>query len=160
KVPLEVLRCYIASLRGVVATYRGACVFTQPIELPSANALRNAGPSSFVGTDAALMYLMHRCAAVDAVSSATASQRAALARAEILHVLDALHARKPAVGTDPMARYIVELLGAILPALHRGASSDAVLGALEQRLRSFPERWQVRLQATFGRLGSLIAYCA
>src|SRR5262245_25235149 len=31
-VPLEVLRCYIAGLNGDIATYRGACVFTRPIE--------------------------------------------------------------------------------------------------------------------------------
>ncbi len=37
-VPLEVLRCYIANLRGETATYRGACAFTHPIELPGKDA--------------------------------------------------------------------------------------------------------------------------
>src|SRR5262245_58492448 len=28
-VPLEVLRCYVSSLRGNIATYRGACAFSR-----------------------------------------------------------------------------------------------------------------------------------
>ena len=62
-VPLEVLRCYIANLRGETATYRGACAFTHLIELPGKNArpLPAAAAANFVGTDAALNYLLNRC---------------------------------------------------------------------------------------------------
>ncbi len=43
-VPLEVLRCYIASLRGETAIYRGACAFAQLIELPSQAQRRVLAP--------------------------------------------------------------------------------------------------------------------
>ncbi len=62
-VPMEVLRCYIANLRGETATYRGACAFTHLIELPGKDArpLPAAAAANFVGTDAALKYLLDRC---------------------------------------------------------------------------------------------------
>ena len=34
-VPLEVLRCYIANIRGESTVYRGACVFAHLIDLPT-----------------------------------------------------------------------------------------------------------------------------
>ena len=51
-VPLEVLRCYISTLRGGTAIYRGACVFAHLIELPGASgaATRTVRPMpGFVG---------------------------------------------------------------------------------------------------------------
>jgi len=71
-VPLEVLRCYIANLHGEAAMYRGACAFAHLIELPVQplrSALAPVAPPaaaqaiSFVGTEAALTYLLDRCAA-------------------------------------------------------------------------------------------------
>ena len=67
-IPIEVLRCYIANLRGELATYRGACAFPHVIEIPS-RSVRRAQPApavaDFVGTEAALTYLLDRCPASD-----------------------------------------------------------------------------------------------
>ena len=65
-VPLEVLRCYVASLRGESTFYRGACAFAHPIDLPRGNlrpipASTAEGAAGFVGTDAVLSYLLERC---------------------------------------------------------------------------------------------------
>src|SRR3954447_20580992 len=64
-VPFEVLRCYVSRLQGEVTIYRGACVFAHLIELPKpVAAVPSAAPAAdFIGTDAALMYLLKRCAA-------------------------------------------------------------------------------------------------
>jgi hypothetical protein len=155
-VPLEVLRCYVASLRGNAAVYRGACAFRQQIELPGERAGRTPESAPFVGTDAALTYLLDRCSTDR--ESAT-GPRVTLERTDVLRILDSLHGRKPADSSDPLNRYAAELLGAILPVLHDTASRDDALAALEERLGGFPERWQVRLQPTRWRLVSLIDHC-
>ena len=86
-VPLEVLRCYIANLRGETAIYRGACVFAHLIELPGRT--EQPGPpapaaAEFVGTDKALKYLLERCVS----SGAPGAGGVTLERTEVLHVLD------------------------------------------------------------------------
>ena len=159
-VPLEVLRCYIASLRGETATYRGACAFGHLIELPGKNArpLPAATTANFVGTDAALKYLLDRCASLpDGRPGATGIT---LGRNDVLHVLDALHARTAAGTKDVLSRHSADLLAAILPALRSGASREVAMAALEERLLGLPERWRSRLQPTRGRLASLIEHCA
>src|SRR5262245_27434947 len=52
-VPLEVLRCYISTLRGETTIYRGACVFGHLIELPGLGSRAVAPMPEFVGADAA-----------------------------------------------------------------------------------------------------------
>ena len=153
-VPLEVLRCYIANLRGETATYRGACAFAHLIELPGKDArqLPAGAAASFVGTDAALKYLLGRCTS----SGATGIT---LERNEVLQVLDALHARTAARTSDSLSRHSADLLAAILPALRSGAPREVVMAALEERLLGLPERWRSRLQPTRGRLASLIEHC-
>ena len=90
-VPLEVLRCYIANLRGETAIYRGACVFAHLIELPGRTEQPGPPPpapaaANFVGTDKALKYLLERCVS----SGAPGAGSVTLERTEVLHVLDAL----------------------------------------------------------------------
>jgi hypothetical protein len=157
QVPLEVLRCYVASLRDNVTIYRGACAFTHPIELPDLRAGWVPTTTAFVGTDAALTYLLGRCRSD--VETGSGESRITLERTEVLHILDSLHTRKPAGHADPLGRYASELLGAVLPALRRGAPRDVVVAALEQRLRGLPERWQARLHPTREKLMSIIAHC-
>ena len=154
-VPLEVLRCYIANLRGETATYRGACAFTHLIELPGKDArpLPAAAAANFVGTDAALKHLLDRCGSPGATG-------VTLERKDVLHVLDALHARTAARTSDSLSRHSADLLAAILPALRSGAPREVVMTALEERLLGLPERWRSRLHATRGRLASLIDHCA
>jgi hypothetical protein len=153
-VPMEVLRCYIANLRGETATYRGACAFTHLIELPGKDArpLPAAAAANFVGTDAALNYLLNRC--TSPVTGIT------LERNDILHVLDALHARTAARTSDSLSRHSADLLAAILPVLRSGSPREDVMAALEERLLGLPERWRSRLQPTRDRLASLIEHCA
>lgn len=167
-VPLEVLRCYIASLRGEAATFRGACAFAHLIELPArplrllpAPAPAPAAPpaASFVGTEAALTYLLERCASSrDAVAHGAAG--ITLERSEVLHVLDALRTRTSTRGSDLLSRYTSDLLSAVLPALRDGAPRDVAAAKLDERMRGLPRRWRSMLQPTSGRLMSLIDHCA
>ncbi len=156
-VPLEVVRCYVSSLRGNIATYRGACAFTRLITLPGESADADLGSAGFVGTDAALNYLLERCAAgIEGASEA----RARLERGAVLHVLSSLHIRRSTDNADPMSRYTAQLLGAILPSLQQGLPKEVIAAALDERLQTFPDRWQSRLLSTRGRLASLIDLCA
>jgi hypothetical protein len=156
-VPLEVLRCYVSSLRGNIATYRGACAFGRLIALPGEHTDADLAANDFVGTDAALNYLLERCASrIDGSSDA----RARLERGAVLHVLSSLHIRRSSDNADPMSRYTAQLLGAILPALQQGLPKEVVAAALDDRLQTFPDRWQSRLLSTRGRLASLIDLCA
>jgi Family of unknown function (DUF6982)/PilZ domain len=156
-VPLEVLRCYISSLRGNIATYRGACAFTRLITLPGEQTDADFPSNGFVGTDGALNYLLERCAAgTDGSSDA----RVRLERGAVLHVLSSLHIRRSSDNADPMSRYTAQLLGAILPALQQELPKEVVAAALDERLQTFPDRWRSRLLSTRGRLASLIDLCA
>ena len=134
-VPLEVLRCYIASLRGETATYRGACAFADLIELPGKDArpVPAATTANFVGTDAALKYLLDRCASMP--DGRPGGTGITLARNDVLHVLDALHARTVARTNDSLSRHSADLLAAILPALRGGAPREVVTAALEKVAR-------------------------
>jgi hypothetical protein len=160
-VPLEVLRCYISTLRGETAMYRGACVFAHLIEIPGARraarevAAREVAPMpAFVGADAALEHLLDRSSAAPEGGSGLA-----LARGDVLEILNALHARTAARGNDALNRYTSDLLGSVLPALRGGSSRDAVAAALELRQRAMPRRWQRQLEPTVARLLSLIERC-
>jgi hypothetical protein len=161
-VPLEVLRCSIATLCGQTAIYRGACAFAHLIELPGRTGRTMPPPApapaaaNFVGTDAALQYLLERCES----TSAAATSSITLERTEMLHVLDALRARASTRGSDLHSRYTSDLLKAVLPALREQAPRKVVVAALEDRMRCLPKRWQSLLQPTSGRLASLIDYCA
>ena len=142
-VPLEVLRCYIANL-GATPLYRGACAFDRLIELPSAAPARPLTPNpalpTFVGIEAALLYLHAR-------SHAMHPQ-------EIVPVLDALRLRAAANGEEAG-----HLLTGILPLLRQSAPREEVVAILYERLRELPERVQPRMQETSARLLGLIDRC-
>jgi hypothetical protein len=166
-VPLEVLRCYIASLRGETAVYRGACAFAYLIELPGQAPRRVLAPiaapaapaaANFVGTEAALTYLLERCAA-SRHATASGANGTALARTEVIHILDALRTRTSTPSSDLLSRYTSDLLSAVLPALHERAPRDVALAALDARMRALPRRWRAQLQAITGRLTSLVDHC-
>jgi hypothetical protein len=150
-VPLEVLRCYISTLRGGTTTYRGACAFSHQIALPVAT-LRELPPMpGFVGAGAALEHVLaHFTTAPDNLSAV------GLARAEVLQILQALHARTSARGKDPLSRYTGDLLASVLPALRGGASREAVIAALESRRRAIPQRFRRELELPINRLMTLV----
>jgi len=165
-VPLEVLRCYIASLRGEHAVYRGACAFLRLFELPGETPRRApasiAPPpatANFVGTEAALTYLLERCGS-SRHATASGANGIALARTEVIHVLDALRTRTSTPGSDLLSRCTSDLLAAILPALHEDAPPDVALAALDARMRGLPRHWRSLLEATTGRLTALVDHCA
>jgi hypothetical protein len=58
EIPFEVLRCYVSKLQGGTTTYRGACAFTQPLQLARVDKVachKPRGPlNEFIGLDAAL----------------------------------------------------------------------------------------------------------
>ena len=170
-VPFKVLRCCIASLREETATYRGACAFRHilelpggpvdlPIDVPLESVAARPSSADFVGTDGALNYLFAQCTAAAAGAAAPDSPRVTLERAGVLHVLDSLHTRASSVAVDPFSRHTAALLGAILPALHGGASQQTVIDALEDQLRRLPSAWQSRMHATRERLVTLIEHCS
>jgi hypothetical protein len=158
-VPLEVLRSYIASLRDGSARYRGACIFGHQIVLPApgANVKR---PDGFVGAEAALSYLLDRCGGSAPPAGAADGPRVTLERAQLLHVLESIYARGSKDLSDPGTRFVVELLGAILPPMQSGASRNDVMASLESRMSAWPSSLQTRLQATRIRLASLIDRCS
>ena len=176
-IPIEVLRCYIANLRGELATYRGACAFPHVIEIPS-RSVRRAQPApavaDFVGTEAALTYLLDRCPASDlrsgeqfaattvvSGSGRTSGDRTqALDRIDVLRILDALRMRTSGAGSDVLSRHTSDLLAAMLSGLVTGTPRDGVVIALEERHRGLPKSSQSMLQPTLGRLILLVDYCA
>ena len=150
-VPLEVSRAYIARLKGDSTFYRGACVFAHAIDLPS------AAPSApmpqrtpFVGAGAALQYLLER--------TGDSTNRVALARPDLLKVLESIHARGDA-GAGAAGRGTLELLGAILPALQRGGSRADAAAALECRYRTLPRNLQTDLREAARTIEALIGRC-
>lgn len=167
-VPLEVLRCYISSLRGQITTYRGACAFQHLIELPGMHAQHREAPqplNGFVGTDAAIAYLLQRITGASSVGpvsdnlpSSTGGLR--LERADVLQVLKSLQLRRASDQSDPLSRYTAQLLSAILPLLERGAPREVTVGVLADKLREFPDRWRARLEPARARLIALIDHCA
>jgi hypothetical protein len=147
RVSLEVLRSYIATLGGSTALYRGACAFDHLIQLPSSQPLPpNPALPTFVGTDAALLYLHARAHAMDS--------------RQILHVLGALHMRGAAQGSATRREHADELLAAIVPPLRRAAPREDVIAVLYGCLRGLPEDVQPRMQDTTSRLLALIDRCA
>lgn len=148
-VPLEVLRSYVARLKGDSTFYRGACVFAHAIDLPSA---KQAAPrrTPFVGAAAALQYLLER--------SDTGTGRVALARPDLLQVLESIHSRGDANG-GAVGRGTLELLGAVLPALQRGASREDAAAALECRYRTLPRELQTDLREAVRMLDALVGRC-
>ncbi len=149
-VPIEVLRCYLSTLHGTTATYRGACAFSHLIELPGATARAAEPMPGFVGADAALEHLLARFTATVDNTGIT------LARADVLQILQALQARTCGRGNDPLNRFTADLLGSILPALRGGASREVVTAALESRRRAIPQRFRAELEPAIGRLLSLV----
>jgi hypothetical protein len=161
-VTLEVVRAYVASLRNGTTFYRGACAFDHHIILPGslpAPALA-ASPEPFVGADAALMYLFDRCVGRDGAAASASEPRVTLEPTELLHVLQSIYVRGTRDNRDPAARFIAELLGAILPPLRKGAARDDVMASLETRMQAWPPSLRARLQTTRLHLASLIDRCA
>ena len=157
-VPIEVLRSYVARLQGDSTFYRGACVFAHAIDLPSPSPSPTRAPAPatpFVGTAAALRYLLDRC---DAGAASSPDRRVRLARPDLVKVLESIHARGSS-GGDAIGRGTIELLGAVLPALLRGGSQKDAAAALECRLRTLPRHVQADLSDATKILESLIARC-
>ena len=136
-VPLHIIRCYIAGLQGEATTYRSACAFVHPIELPVTTRATRPPQADFVGTSAALGYLLERCH-----GGAEGSARASLERQQLLHVLESLRARgaaaRAAGDRDDLTAYTVDLIEAVLPSLHRGDVRQEVVAALERQMTRLP----------------------
>lgn len=132
-VPVHVLRCHVAALMADSARFRGACEFTQPLELPGLHPLPDAPAASsdpFVGVDSALKRLVERAYAADA------AQR--LAAGDVMLVLQSL-ARRASSVDDPAGRYVGSLLQELMPALRHRHGLPAMLTAIERQLaRALP----------------------
>ncbi len=152
-VPLEIVRSYVARIKGDTTLYRGACMFAHAIDLPTAAAAAPPRATPFVGAAAALRYLLEH-----AEGDASAAGRVMLAPTDLLKVLESIHARGVANG-DAVGRATLELLGAVLPALQRGRSRRDAAAALECRYRTLPRNVQTDLLATTQTIEALIARC-
>jgi hypothetical protein len=154
EIPFEVLRCYVSNLQGGTTTYRGACAFTQPLQLARLGKFawrKPSGPhNEFVGLDAALRILLGRSTAITPPNGTLSLAPLKLTGPELLTVLDALRARAQHSDADAYARAVGMLLSAALPRLRRGEPAAAVSAALEAALENVPEarEWEQRLVDT------------
>jgi PilZ domain len=163
RVPLQIIRCYIASLRGEVTTYRSACAFVHPIELPGTTRAGRPTHADFVGTSAALGYLLERCH-TGGERGAEGSARVSLERQQLLHVLESLRARgaaaRAAGAGDEQSSHEVDLIDSVLSALHRGDVRQDVVAALEREITRLPGTVQAAMHSTSTQLVELIGHCA
>jgi hypothetical protein len=163
QVPLQIIRCYIASLRGETTTYRSACAFVHPITLPAATRAGKPAHADFVGTSAALGYLLERCG-TSREQAAQGSARVSLERGQLLHVLESLRARgaaaRAAGAADELSSYAVDLIESVLPALHRGDVRQDAVAALERRIARLPGHLRAAMQSTSDQLVARIGHCA
>jgi hypothetical protein len=154
-VPLEVLRCAVARIKGELTTYRAAGAFGHLLQLPAPGAGSAQRLAEFAGADAVLAYLLERSA--QAGKDGRTESLVTLERAQILHVLESLKTRARSAGTG--APGLVQLLDAVLPALRRGAPGQIAATALEHRLRDLPDAARTSLRPTHAQLLSLIERC-
>ena len=141
---LQVLRCHVASLSAEKARYRGACAFTQPLELPVLHPLPDLVDGSgdpYQTVDAALRRLVERACAPDG---------ARLAAGDVFLTLQAF-ARRVQHMNDAFGRHIGTLVQAVLPVLQQN-ELGSTLGAIERELQQAVP--QARLRLVDGRTPS------
>ena len=175
-IPIEVLRCYIANLRGETRDLSRCVRVSAPHRNPE-RSVRRALPApaaaDFVGTEAALKYLLDRCppsgprsggqftaTTVVSGSGRTSDDKTqALDRIDVLRILDALRVRTSGAGSDVLSRHTSDLLGRCYPGWWL-----ARLGTASYRARRAASRiaevFAVHAAADAGRLILLVDYCA
>lgn len=149
-IPFRVLRCQIGALLPERTVYRGACEFTDPIELPVelSSSAKVLCTSAFAGLDVALKQLVERTGAehgradcAEQGVSTFGSLDARLVRDE----LAALGDRALNSPLDPMGRPLAALIGQVVPALEPYRGLHDVIQRLEGQLRRTVPQASLRL---------------
>jgi hypothetical protein len=155
-VPFRVLRCEVGGLSAAGLTYRGACEFTRPIELPgfATQALRSvptrippdvpAPAPAPVGTvldlDLALKNLVKRVGAP--------GEAGGLSPAHVLQALNALQSRALHLHVDPLGERLGALLGVVVPGLERQKRLPVII---ESELRRVVPQARLRIAGSDNR---------
>jgi Family of unknown function (DUF6982)/PilZ domain len=128
-VPIRVLRCEVSGLSADGVTYRGACEFMRPIEIPNVMNLPVplADPDDMFELDVVLKNLVRRASGDTEIGR--------FSNAQLLHALTALHLRAANLTSDPIGQRLDALLTLVLPAACRGTGLAAVLPGIETQLR-------------------------
>jgi hypothetical protein len=149
-VPFRVLRCEIGGLTADGLTYRGACEFIRPLELPpfappAPQAPQPAAEGVVLDLDLALTNLIKRVG--------TRGEAGALPPAQILQALYALQSRALHLHVDPLGERLGALLGVVMPALERGAGLTALIEGIEIELRRVVPQARLRIGGAGNHLG-------
>lgn len=130
-VQFRVLRCEVGGLGADRTMYRGACEFTELLDLPGVHPASNlrglSTPGGFVGLDLALKHLVER--------AGDAAGAVALTSSEVLQALQALLARAARQSSDPFGDQLGALLAQVVPALEQRSTLPSILAGLETQLR-------------------------
>ncbi len=139
-IPFRVVRCQIGALRPDGTVYRGACEFTQPIELPFEHSRANVlYPDAFVSLDVALKQLVERTGSKGPFGSLDA--------VTVRDALESLRDRAIKASLDPMGHPLAALIGQVVPALERYRGLADVVWRIERQLRQTVPQASLRLVA-------------
>jgi hypothetical protein len=154
-VPFRVLRCEVGELRAVGLTYRGACEFTRPLDLPgfATQALGSlptrpppdvpAPEGTVLDLDLALKNLVKRVGAP--------GEAGGLSPAHILQALNALRARALHLHVDPLGERLGALLGVVVPGLERQNGLPVIIEGVESELRRVVPQARLRIAGSDNR---------
>lgn len=129
-IPFRVLRCQIGALLPERPVYRGACVFTSLIELPTdctGGARLLTHPGAFVTLDLALKQLVERTGPTGTLGALDAKS--------VKQSLETLRDKALKSPLDPIAQPLAGLLDRVVPVLDRYRGLDDLLPWIENQLR-------------------------
>ncbi len=139
-IPFRVVRCQIGTLLPERTVYRGACEFTQLIELPFEHARAKVLYSdAFVSLDVALKQLLERTGPKGTFGSLDAGT--------VRDALESLRDRAIKAPLDPMGHPLAALIGQVVPALERYRGLADVVWRIERQLRQTVPQASLRLVA-------------
>jgi hypothetical protein len=139
-IPFRVVRCQIGALLPERTVYRGACEFTQRIELPFEHPRAKVLYSdAFVSLDVALKQLVERTGAKGTFGSLDAGT--------VRDALESLRDRAIRAPLDPMGHPLAALIGQVVPALERYRGLADVVWQIERQLRQTVPQASLRLVA-------------
>lgn len=139
-IPFRVVRCQIGALLPERTVYRGACEFTQLVELPfEPSRAKVLYPDAFVNLDIALKQLVERTGSKGIFGS--------LDTGTVRDALESLRDRAIKAPLDPMGHPLAALIGHVIPALERYRGLADVVWRIERQLRQTVPQASLRLVA-------------
>lgn len=144
-IPFRVLRCQIGALLPERTVYRGACEFTDLIELPAElfSGAKVLYPDAFVSLDVALKQLVERMSPPGAAP--TIGTFGLLDARTVREALRSLQDRAMSTPLDPMAHPLTALIGRVVPALEPYRGLRDVVSQIEGQLRQTVPQVSLRL---------------